>query len=543
MRIVDRACMQEIDRRTIEEYGFSGDLLMENAGHEFVRLFLREYPVLSSSRIGILCGGGNNGGDGFVIARLLARYGFRVTVFLFVPPARLKGSALDNYRRLSWFSSLPVVDLSGGDGVDLRRSGLHACDYLIDALLGIGFHGSPRGAAGQAIAEVNRIRDVSPSIVVSVDMPSGIDADGGQGEGVTAIRAHATYTMGCLKFGLVDYPGKGFAGTLRVLDIGFPPSCVEKTAGAVSFLDSSLAACLLPPRRADSHKGTYGHLAVFGGKPGYEGASLLASRAALRTGCGLVTLLLPKESGAVKPDEVIRSDLPPGGATPRGVEKILSRYDSILIGPGMGSRDGFPDLLGSILSLGRGVVVDADGINNLAGDPGVLSGGDGHTVITPHIGEMARLSGLDKEEVKRNKRGVAQDISDRYGITVVLKDSVTVVASGGHIYINDGGVPSLSKGGSGDVLAGIIGSLMARGSSPTHAAVLGVYLHTESGRITGEKLSPDGVKAGDLIDALPDALRSLEGERPRASEPRSQYRRHPGLSAGPLFRKRNAPLP
>jgi NAD(P)H-hydrate epimerase len=275
------------------------------------------------------------------------------------------------------------------------------------------------------------------------------------------------------------------------------------------FIDGALVRGIIPARKRYSHKGTYGHLAVMGGRRGFEGASLLASRAALRTGCGLVTLYVDEESRVQKPDEVIMGFLPAG--SDRDLEGLLERQNTVLIGPGLGVTKASDVLVKSVLKLNKRILIDADGLNTLAEDPQILEQHAGDIVITPHVGEMVRLTGLSKDAIKSDKRGVALHFAKRYQVTVVLKDAVTVVATPeGGVYINDGGVAALSKGGSGDVLSGIIGSLLARGLSGREAAIAGVYLHTECGRSAEASGSADSVQAGDLIGMLPLVLSNLE---------------------------------
>lgn len=507
MRIVSGNEMKEIDRLTIEEFKISDELLMENAGFEIVNNFLKDFSLTGRDRIAVICGGGNNGGDGFVVARHLRRRGFQADVFLLTRRERLQGIALLNYERLSFFG-VPALEVYEPEDFERFKEVVVHYDYLIDALLGIGFHGSPKGIVLEAIEFINTCRIP----VISVDMPSGVDADGMQKECI-AVRATATYTVGLLKYGLIDYPGKEFAGEVKVVDIGFPPASIERAAGESYFIDGNLANSLVPERNANSHKGIYGHLGVIGGTYGYEGASLLAARAAARSGCGLVTIFLSPESRVQKPDHIIAGYLPAkleSIAEDIDLDFLFARCSTLLVGPGMGLSSGALNLLNGVLRLGKKVLIDADGLNNLSKKISILRGVRGEVVVTPHIGEMSRLTGKTKEEIKRNKREVARDFSREFGVTVVLKDAVSVVATPDEkLLFNNGGVSSLSKGGSGDVLSGIIASLMARGLSGQDAAVAGVYLHTECGRIAEEREHEDCVHAGDLIEFLPEAFRRM----------------------------------
>ncbi len=508
MQIVSRKEMQDIDRITIEEFGISDELLMENAGFEFVNRFIEDFCLQKHNGVAVLCGGGNNGGDGFVIARHLHRRGYRTAVFLFVNASKLKGVARRNFDLLPVFG-IDVFDLSDEETLEQKRSMLYGFSYYVDALLGTGFQGTPRGMIKRAIELANELRGQ----IVSIDIPSGVDADGGQKD-IFAVNACATYTVGCLKYGLIDYPGKESAGRIEVLDIGFPRDAVQQAANPALFIDSELVNSLFPVRKQDSHKGTYGHLAVMGGRKGYEGASLLASRAALRTGSGLVTIFLSRESRIQKPDEVIAEylqgeleDIPDDIS----VDELFKRQNALVVGPGLGVSQSACRLLEKVLQLERKVVIDADGLTCISNDPEVLKGHRCDLVMTPHIGEMTRLTGMKKEQVKSNKRSVARDFAMRYGLTLVLKDAVTVVAtSSGDLFVNNGGIAALSKGGSGDVLSGIIGSLMARGLTGENAAVFGVYLHTECGRTAQKRGSSDSVQAGDLILMLPEVFSQLQ---------------------------------
>jgi len=520
MRIVDRDEMREIDRRTIERYGIPGEILMENAGIEFVNAFIRDFPVQQSDRIAVVSGGGNNGGDGFVIARHLKRRGFNnIVVLLSVSEERLKGDARINFKRLGYFS-VEVRSIATPEFFYRERPYMNGCSFIIDALLGLGFHGLPRGVAAEII-EYMRNCGVP---VISVDLPSGVDANvvkqNAVKQNLHAVQAHATYTMGMLKYGIVEYPGKALCGKIGVLDIGFPPALYRASLhgdadSPVVFIDKDLVTTLVPKREKNSHKGTYGHLGVLGGRNGFEGASLLAARAASRSGCGLVTIFFSNENRVPKPDEIILGTLP--GSIDSlwenaEVESIFKRQNALVVGPGMGASGGTLSTIRKLLQLEKKLLIDADGLNTIAENPDILKEKKASVVITPHIGEMARLAGMKKNDVKENKRAVAARFSAQFGVTVVLKDAVTVIVHGGETFYNDGGVPVLAKGGSGDVLAGIIGALLARGLSCRDAAVVGVFLHTECGKRAEYVFTDDAAHAGDLIDLIPYAFKQLGGK-------------------------------
>jgi NAD(P)H-hydrate epimerase len=500
--------MQAIDRITIEEFGIPGIILMENAGFEIVNRFEIDYHPGKNDPIAVLCGGGNNGGDGFVVARHLVRRAYNARVFLFTDISKLRGDALFNFNLLPLYG-IEVHDLSNERNFEHLKYMVDRSRYVFDALLGIGFHGTPRGLIKRAIEYTLQL----PATVVSIDIPAGVDADGGQSDPL-AIHADATYTVGSLKYGLVDFPGKREAGRIEVLDIGFPPAAVRKAAKPATFIDKPCVKRLIPPRTSDSHKGSYGHLAVMGGRKGMEGASLLATRAGLRCGSGLVTIFLPRGSSVQKRDEVIASYLETELENlPDTIEldELFTRQNALVIGPGLGVSTQMCRLVEKALGLEKKVLVDADGLNCLSQNPDIIKKHLCDLVLTPHIGEMSRLTGMKKDEIKNNKVSVAREFARQNAVTLVLKDAVTVVATAeGSIYINDGGVAGMSKGGSGDVLSGIVGSLMARGLGIEQAAIAGVYIHTECGRAAQRLKGADSVTAGDLIEMIPAVFSGLQ---------------------------------
>ena len=506
MRIVDSEGMKLIDKKTIEEYGISDELLMENAGFEFVNAFLEDYNPRKSSRIAILCGGGNNGGDGFVVARHLRRRGYDPEVFLFVPEEKLKGIAEQNFKRLDYFN-VKKFTVATPEELDKKKTYLMRFDLFIDALLGIGFKGSPRGLIREIIHFVNNLGRP----VFSVDMPSGIPSNPYEGVEM-GIRATATYTMGALKYGLVEYPGKLYAGRVRVLDIGFPQEVVESIPGAATLIDENLVRSFLKPRSPDSHKGNYGHLGVVCGRIGYHGASFLSARSAIRSGCGLVTIMMPREFPFNKPDDIISIFLP-DTENPRfeeELEKTIEPYGTIIVGPGLGVSEKAKSLIEFFLGTDKRLIIDADGLNNIADKPVLLDKIGTGTVLTPHIGEMSRLTGLDKREIKNNKIEIAREYAYKWNVVLILKDSVTVVSSpNGEVFISDGGIPALAKGGSGDVLSGVIGALSARGMDLLESALGGVYIHGRAGRICSQAFGDDSVAPSDLIERIPDVFKEL----------------------------------
>lgn len=526
LKVVTAETMRAMDRSAIEAFGIPGVVLMENAGRAVVERMRQECGNLRGRRVVVLCGTGNNGGDGFVIARHLALQGADVLGVLTGDPDTIRGDARVNYDLLCRIGLAPSPA-----GEVLEKGVLGRADILVDALLGTGLRSAPRAPYDAVIAAINRCTQAS---VVAVDVPSGVDADTGGIPG-EAVRATFTVTFGAPKPGLLLFPGAEYAGKLYVADIGFP---WERLAPETpySWIRPEAYRSVLPKRRPDTHKGDYGHVGILAGSRGMAGAPALAARAAQRVGAGLVTVLTPacvQPVVAAKLDEAMTLALPEadGAVAEEAIEVVAgfaARTTILCMGPGLTNAPRVASLILRVMEeVACPLVVDADGLNALAGHPEVArrrrDRGMPSPVLTPHPGEAARLLGTSIAQVQSNRVESARRLAERYGACVVLKGCRTLVAGPeGHVSINTTGNPGMATGGSGDVLTGIIGGMLAQAFA-TDAALsweqvrqiveMAVMVHGIAGDIAVGQQGEMPLIAGDIIACLPEALRCLEGSQ------------------------------
>jgi NAD(P)H-hydrate epimerase len=534
MKVVTAAEMRQIDQDTIEGIGIPGIVLMETAGSEIVRSIERHYP--SAQRIGIFVGKGNNGGDGLVIARQLAHAGRDVHIFLVSPADSFTKEArtnLDIAKNLKLQIEEILTDtaltsaLGNALSIDIdvsshfSQSRITSCDLLVDTIFGTGLRGTVSGSIADVINAINDL----PIPILSVDLPSGLDADTGNPLG-TCVQADRTVTIGLPKRGLLMHPGAELAGKLEIVDIGFPQQIIDSQHIKVNWTTARDAAELVPPRSPASHKGSYGRVLVVAGSTGMTGAASLTSEAALRAGAGLVTLAIPKSLSPileVKLSEVMTLPLPEteaGSLAVSAAKTILEfaeKTKSVLaIGPGLSLHPETVALVHQLIkenrkqALGFRMVVDADGLNALAQATELISLLGTEAVITPHLGEMARLTNTPIPSLEADRIRTAVDFAKEYGLTLVLKGAPTVVSDlNENVWINSTGNPGMSTAGMGDVLTGIIAGLMAQNMPSEKAATLGVYLHGLAGDIAAESLGMPGLIASDVLQAVPEAISSL----------------------------------
>lgn len=505
----DAERMRAIDHWAIDERGVPSLELMERAGAGVTRAVERLVP---DGPAVVVCGTGNNGGDGLVVARLLRDGGREVTVICAGSPAKLTGDALANLERLP--GSAPLELAQGTDA-------LAGASVVVDALLGTGFTGEPRGEVGEAIAVIAGC--MAP--VVSIDVPSGVDASTGVTAGA-AVRAAKTVTFHAAKPGLWIHPGKAHAGEVEVLDIGIP-------RGGPHHSDIGLIVPavlhLLPRRGATSTKFSSGHVLVAGGSRGLTGAPRMTALGAMRAGAGYVTACVPASQQAIVasggPPELMTRGLPDadGALTPAGVEVVLEaarRGGALALGPGLGRGDqavAFARALASGAEVP--LVLDADGLNAHAGNSGAHGGGHlddlagrtAATVLTPHPGELARLLDTDTDHIARERLAHVRVAAVRAGAVVVLKGDDTLIADpSGLVAVSPGDSPALATAGSGDVLSGVVAALLSQGLPPFTAAAAGVLLHVQAGRLAARAQgAAEGVIATDVIATLPRAREGL----------------------------------
>ncbi|MGI6434485.1 MAG: NAD(P)H-hydrate dehydratase [Syntrophomonadaceae bacterium] len=515
MKLVNSQEMKQIDHQAIHEYGISGLVLMENAGIRTVEVIEELLEITTGKTVLVLAGRGNNGGDGLVIARHLMNAGAQVFVFLLAQADQLPSDAQTNYNILQRMGGqlYALEDESDLDGLMIC---LLNSDLIVDALYGNGF----RGSLSAYEARIAEMINWSKSPVVAVDIPSGVEADTGRVHGI-AIKAAYTVCFGLPKIGLVLEPGKDYAGTLSVADISIPRALLVDNKLKNNLITADMVRPLIKARPAESHKGSFGHALVMGGSVGLTGAVAMAAYAALRSGAGLVTAALPGSLVGVVDGvltEVMITPLPEAGEAVIGLE-ALAVIDNLMgtvsvaaIGPGLSDHPEAAAVLGHILTrAGIPLVIDADGLNALAGNTDIFIGRQVPIVLTPHPGEMSRLTGKSIAEIQANRLEVARHYARQWGVTLVLKGNKTVVADPfGNVYINITGNPGMATAGSGDVLCGIITGLIAQGLKATQAAVAGVYLHGLAGDRAAAQKGQRGLLAGDLIAALPDILREFE---------------------------------
>jgi ADP-dependent NAD(P)H-hydrate dehydratase / NAD(P)H-hydrate epimerase len=515
MKLVTSAQMHAIDRETIDRHGITGPELMEHAGQAVAeRIFEDVLDSPEQSQVVVYCGKGNNGGDGFVIARALTEAGVHVSVYFIGPVDRLSPDARLNYDRLLKVGPVPKEIVEPSDLPEIQP-----CNCVIDAVFGTGFTGSPDGIAAELIEHMN----LYDSEIISIDLPSGLNGDNGQYD-QAVVTADRTYTLSNPKYGLFLSPGRELAGLIDIVPIGIPENVISKMNLPCDLIDDELVAELLPERKPDGHKGDFGKLLIIAGSSGYTGAAALSSLAAARSGCGLIKLGCPATLQSIfaeKLTEVMTIPLPDvgkkGALALRGFGEIkqwVDQHDAIAIGPGLGQHHETKELMHRIVTwLTKAAVIDADGLNAFAGTPELIANRPGNAplVITPHPGEFTRLTGKAVPQDIQARIQMSLEAARELRVVLVLKGSPTLVASPeGKCYLNPTGNSGMAKGGSGDVLTGMIGSFLAQGCEPLDAAIVSVYLHGVAGDFAADTLTERSMIAGDVVAFLPAAFKFIE---------------------------------
>jgi hydroxyethylthiazole kinase-like uncharacterized protein yjeF len=509
MKIVTSQQMRNIDQRAIKEFGIPGSVLMENAAAAIMAEMERFFDGLAGVRVGIVCGKGNNGGDGLAVARRLSIRGVAVRVALLAPFNALGGEAKVN------LNILRKTDVQIAPNATTRSLSdiLAWSDILVDAVLGVGLSSPLKGAFAQTVEMIN----ASGKPVVAVDIPTGINADTGEIMGM-AIKADLTVTMALLKRGLVLLPGAEYAGAVRVVDIGIPHEVVDREKILISRLDRGSAWGVFGPREAGAHKGNFGHLMIVSGSPGKAGAAIMSARSALRTGVGLVSVATPNNLVPIIQSQIVEAMCVPSAESIEGtlgagseVEllKAAVGMSACAIGPGLSTHHETVQVVKNLIQrMTIPLVIDADGLNALAGSIDILKRAKAPIILTPHPGEMGRLLGISSADVQKNRIGIASGFSEKYKVILVLKGAGTVIACpDGRLFINSTGNPGMATGGTGDALTGMIGSLLAQGYPAAQAACLGVYLHGLAGDLAAQEKGEMGMIAGDLIEKIPEAIK------------------------------------
>lgn len=510
--------MREIDRKTIQEIGVPGVVLMEIAG---LQVACEARKILGNSlekkKVVILAGAGNNGGDGYVIARHLFNWGVRVKVMLLSPRDRIQGDAKVNLQIIERIlAPEDIIEVTDQAILEQSSEMLESADLLIDAILGTGAKGVVEGLKKSAILLVNSLEKT----ILAVDIPSGLNANTGEILG-SCIQATKTVSFALPKVGMLVYPGVEYVGELEVVDIGIPKQVISEMKLRHHLLTSKQVKKWLPVRSKIAHKGSCGRVLVLAGSQGMAGAAVLAAEAALRMGAGLVTLAVPESLYPLLVPKVTEIIIKPLPETKEGtlalqawaeIESLLAKNDVLIIGPGLSGHSETAILVLQVLEQNSlPIVVDADGLNALAANKAFLSKGKENLIFTPHPGEMARLAGLSVQEIEDNRLELVKEKSAEWAVTLVLKGARTLIASlGKEIYLNPTGNSGMATAGSGDVLAGTIGGLLAQGLGLTQAAAAGVYLHGLAGDLAAQEKGELGLLAGDILVSLPKAVKLIE---------------------------------
>ena len=513
MKVATAEEMQELDRKAIETYRIPGIVLMENAGRGAAEVIAKIFPDLHKKKIAIIAGKGNNGGDGFVIARYLLNNGIPVRVYLLTDPKGLRGDAETNFNVFHRMKGEVISVPSSKDYIKVKRD-LERFDILVDGIFGTGLDAEVRGYYREVIDHLNTLQKP----MVAIDIPSGLDADTGKPLGA-AIRASLTITFGLPKIGHLIPPGINYVGEVKVIGIGIPKRLVEEEKIPTYLLEKEeIQRWLSIPRNPDTHKGDYGHLLVIAGSVGKTGAAAMACQAALRMGAGLVTLAIPKSLNAImeaKLTEVMTEPLP---ETPKQtlslrafstIVRLCENKRAVIIGPGLGTYKETQSLvLKLIKAVDLPIILDADGITALTTQPKTLPVANRMLILTPHPGEMAKLVRSQVKEVLEDRIGLSRNFSQSQHVHLVLRGHPSLISTPkGEIFINPTGNPGMASAGAGDVLTGMIGGLVCQGFDILPSLQMAVYLHGLAGDEGAKEMGEKSLIASDIIEKIPTLLK------------------------------------
>ncbi len=518
MYLVYAAEMQQMDRLTIEAFGIPGRVLMENAGRGATEILLRKKPDIHNKSIGIIAGRGNNGGDGFVMARYLVQKGIKVAVYLLADRKRVAGDAAANLRLLEPLE-VPVIELTDREEFFKYIELMLNHDIWIDAILGTGLKSDVKGFFREIIEFINS----SKKYIFSVDIPSGLNSDTGLPCGIAAI-ANATATFAFAKTGQILYPGAEYTGDLEIVDIGIPPHIADEVGPRQYLITADMVRSHIRPRKQDAHKGDTGHLLLIAASTGKTGAAIMTAGSAIRAGAGLVTLGIPESLNPVLETRLIEAMTFPlperaagilGGDAFAKIMALMADKQCLATGPGLGTNPDTTELICRIIQACEiPIVIDADGLNSLVDRTDILNKLKAPAVLTPHPGEMARLANITTREVQSNRISCAREFAVKFNVHLVLKGARTVIAHpDGSIYINPTGNPGMASGGMGDVLTGIIAGLITQGFPIKKAAQAGVFLHGAAADHLVEKIGPTGFLATEVMDEIPQQIKRVVSDQ------------------------------
>jgi len=517
MKVLSPESMVRYDKYAIESWGIPSAVLMENAGRNTYRLIKERY-LSNKRRIVIVCGRGNNGGDGFVVGRYAIRDGYQLKVFLLCRKDDLKGDAALNMRL---YESLQGEIIEVENDFTAVKTGIKHADVIVDAIFGTGLSKIVEGREKTVIEEINS----SGKPVMAIDIPSGIDGKTGIPLGC-AVKASHTFTYAYPKLGQMFYPGRYHAGKLTVIDISIPVSAEDEVGFDGQLVDGEMLRGFMKERLPWSHKGTYGHVAVIAGSPGKTGAAHMSSLAALKAGAGLVTLLIPASLNGIMEVKLTEAMTYPVEDSNTGfftmssyeqVKEFVEDKDTIILGPGLSQSPGTMEFVRRLYEeTDKPFVVDADGINAFKGRIDCIKAAKRNAVFTPHPGELGRLINLSPKVINEDRINAGRMFIEQTGAYLVLKGAGTLIFTpDGKLYVNPTGNPALAKGGSGDILTGFIGGFLSQGYSPTEASLLGVYLHGYLADNWIETNTNMDMLAGDLLTNFGSSLRAIIDGRER----------------------------
>lgn len=506
--------MRMADQTAIEELGIPGIMLMENAGLKSAQCIAQELDSITGKSIGIFCGKGNNGGDGFVIGRHLNQMGANVHFWLVGKQSEVGGDARTNLD-IAMQLSLPISELSSWNS----NAYLQSYDILIDALLGTGLKGEVKGIYAKIIESINSF----PGWVVAVDTPSGLECDTGRLLG-TCVEADFTITMGNVKTGMLLYPGKTFVGDLFIADLNVPDDVFIQFDTQNCLLQIDDYRTMLPDRPEDAYKNTFGKVLVLAGSTGLTGAAMLSSMSALRSGAGMVTLGCPESLNPVFEAnlmEVMTVPLPETkhvSIASKAVDELqqaLQWSDVIALGPGLSTDADTIEFVHRILrEQTHPMVIDADGLNSIAKDINLLNNHKSELILTPHVGELSRLCGLTSEEILKSPIAIVRKFAQKWGVVLLLKGAPTIISDEtGRVFFNPSGNSGMATAGFGDVLTGLIAGLLGQGLTAIDATVLGAYMHGLAGDRTAFEMGDRGMVAGDVLENVGQVFVDLEEDK------------------------------
>ncbi len=503
IKLVTGEEMKEIDFRTIQENEIPGIELMERAGTKVTDCLLENW---NPKKVGIVTGKGNNAGDGLVVARRLREKGIEVALIMLTAGNNLSESGRTNFERLP--DDIVILDRHSVEGMEEVFAD---CDVLVDAILGTGLEGAPRGCFGEAIAAMNALDQT----IVAIDIPSGLNSNTGEAEGACIV-ASETVTIGLPKLGMIQGVGPQVCGRVTVADIGFPANIVESKDLKNHLITLEDVQNGLPERMYDGHKGTFGSLLVLAGSWGMSGAAFLTTACALRSGCGMVYGAFPREVQNVVEGMLVEAvKIPLDGKNHHilsyenwtRLELCLEKATAIAVGPGIGTAEETVRLVDELVCVEKPLVIDADALNCLKEKVLYLTKREAPTVLTPHPGEMARILGRSVKEIQEDRFEAARYLARESQTVVLLKGAYTVIAEPeGRIFVNPTGNAGMAKGGTGDVLTGLIGGLLAQGCSALEAARIGAYVHGMAGDLVRERKGERGMTARDVLEHVAEAL-------------------------------------